>query len=63
MSLFDPLHRVFESWLDPFRTPANLEPPLATPRFFWHFISQAKLPFLALLVLGGAVALVEAALF
>ena len=63
MSLFDPLHRIFESWLDPFRTPANLEPPLATPRFFWHFISQAKLPFIALLVLGGAVALVEAALF
>ncbi|MDB5588336.1 MAG: multidrug transporter ATP-binding protein [Devosia sp.] len=63
MSLFDPLHRIFESWLDPFKTPANLEPPLATPRFFWHFISQAKLPFLALLILGGAVALVEAALF
>jgi ATP-binding cassette subfamily B multidrug efflux pump len=63
MSLFDPLHRIFESWLDPFKTPGNLEPPLATPRFFWHFIRQAKLPFLALLVLGGAVALVEAALF
>ena len=63
MSLFDPLHRIFESWLDPFKTPTNLEPPLATPRFFWHYISQAKLPFLALLILGGAVALVEAALF
>ncbi|WP_375449512.1 ABC transporter ATP-binding protein [uncultured Devosia sp.] len=63
MSLFDPLHRIFESWLDPFKTPDNLEPPLATPRFFWHYIAQAKLPFLALLVLGGAVALVEAALF
>lgn len=63
MSLFDPLHRIFESWLDPFKTPVNLEPPLATPRFFWHFIRQAKLPFLALLILGGAVALVEAALF
>jgi ATP-binding cassette subfamily B multidrug efflux pump len=63
MSLFDPLHRIFESWLDPFKTPADPEPPLATPRFFWHFIRQARLPFLALLILGGAVALVEAALF
>ncbi|MDB5622212.1 MAG: multidrug transporter ATP-binding protein, partial [Devosia sp.] len=37
--------------------------PAAGPRFFWHYVGQAKLPFLALLVLGGAVALVEAALF
>ncbi|HTM79413.1 MAG TPA: ABC transporter transmembrane domain-containing protein, partial [Devosia sp.] len=63
MSLLDPLHRIFESWLDPFRRPDRLQPPLATPRFFWHYVRQAKLPFLALLVLGGSVALVEAALF
>ena len=63
MSLLTPLHRLFESWLDPFRTTETLQPPAAGPRFFWHYVRQAKLPFLALLVLGGAVALVEAALF
>lgn len=63
MTIFSPLHRFFESWLDPFRHNDNLQPPSTGPRFFWHYISQAKLPFLSLLVLGGAVALVEAALF
>lgn len=63
MSLFSPFHRIFESWLDPFRHTDNLQPPAAGPRFFWHYIRQAKLPFLSLLILGGAVALVEAALF
>ena len=63
MSFFSPLHKIFESWLDPFRPVANLQPPISGPRFFWHYISQAKLPFLALLILGGAVALVEASLF
>jgi len=63
MSFFSPLHRLFESWLDPFRETDNLQPSATGPRFFWHYISQAKLPFLTLLILGGAVALVEAALF
>ena len=63
MSLFSPLHKIFESWLDPFRHTDNLQPPATGPRFFWHYIRQAKLPFLSLLILGGAVALVEAALF
>ncbi|UJW85545.1 ABC transporter ATP-binding protein [Devosia sp. SL43] len=63
MSLFSPLHRIFESWLDPFRPVDNLQPPSSGPGFFWHYIGQAKLPFLSLLILGGAVALVEAALF
>jgi ATP-binding cassette subfamily B multidrug efflux pump len=63
MPFFSPLHRIFESWLDPFRPVDNLQPPASGPRFFWHYVSQAKLPFLALLVLGGAVALIEASLF
>ena len=63
MSLFSPLHTFFESWLDPFRPVDNLQPPASGPRFFWHYIRQAKLAFLSLLILGGAVALVEAALF
>jgi len=63
MRFFLPLNRVFETWIDPFRQTDNLQPPSTGPRFFWHYISQAKLPFVALLILGGAVALVEAALF
>src|SRR3954471_12999081 len=63
MKLLEPIHRLFENWIDPFGKSGDLRPPAVTWRFFWHFISQAKLPFLALLVLGGAVALVEAALF
>jgi len=63
MKLLEPLHRLFESWLDPFSKTGDLQPPAVTWRFFWFYISQAKLPFLALLILGGAVALVEAALF
>jgi ATP-binding cassette subfamily B multidrug efflux pump len=63
MPFFSPLHRIFESWLNPFRTVDNIQPPASGPRFFWHYVSQAKLPFLALLVLGGAVALIEASLF
>ncbi|MGV8855104.1 MAG: ABC transporter ATP-binding protein [Devosia sp.] len=63
MSLLTPLHRMFESWLDPFGPVADLQPPASGPGFFWHYIRQAKLPFVCLLILGGAVALVEAALF
>ena len=63
MSVFSPFHKIFESWLDPFHHTDNLQPPSNGPAFFWHYIRQAKLPFLSLLILGGAVALVEAALF
>lgn len=63
MKLLEPIHRFFENWIDPFGKSGDLRPPAVTWRFFWFYISQAKLAFLALLVLGGLVALVEAALF
>ncbi len=63
MKLLEPIHRIFETWIDPFGKDGDLRPPALTLRFFWFYISQAKLAFLALLALGGLVALVEAALF
>jgi len=63
MKLLEPIHRFFENWIDPFGKSGDLRPPAVTWRFFWFYISQAKLAFASLLVLGGLVALVEAALF
>jgi ATP-binding cassette subfamily B multidrug efflux pump len=61
--MFEPLHRFFEGWVDPFGRTGELRPPAVAWRFFWFYIRQAGWPFLALLALGGSVALVEAALF
>jgi ATP-binding cassette, subfamily B, multidrug efflux pump len=55
--------RLFEAWVDPFRQPKTLEPPRGTWAFMWFYVRQAKWPFVAMLVLGGLVALLEAALF
>jgi len=63
MPFVEKLNRVFEGWIDPFRPAPDLRPPDKALPFFAYFIRQAKLPFLALLVLGGLVALVEASLF
>jgi ATP-binding cassette subfamily B multidrug efflux pump len=61
--MFEPLHRFFEGWVDPFGRTGELRPPAVAWRFFWFYIRQAGWPFFALLALGGSVALVEAALF
>jgi len=63
MTLHNTLNRFFEDWIDPFRPADDRHPPGRAVPFFFYFISQAKIAFIALLVLGGAVALVEAALF
>jgi ATP-binding cassette, subfamily B, multidrug efflux pump len=55
--------RLFERWVDPFREPDVSEPPNKAPAFLWHYVSQAKGAFIAMLILGGLVALMEAALF
>jgi ATP-binding cassette subfamily B multidrug efflux pump len=52
----------FENWIDPYRDAPGL-PPRNAFGFVRHYVAQAKLPFVAMLVLGGLVALVEAALF
>ena len=63
MRFLDQLNRLFETWIDPFGRTGDLRPPAPVLQYFWFYLRQAKLPFIGLLVLGGAVALVEAALF
>lgn len=54
---------LFETWLDPFHRKGDLRPPRSLYAFIWHYVRQAKGPFLAMAVLGGGVAMLEAALF
>ncbi len=53
----------FENWIDPFYPKDNIQPPRQTLGFIWFYIDQAKAPFIAMLVLGGLSAAIEAALF
>ncbi|GLQ55075.1 ABC transporter ATP-binding protein [Devosia nitrariae] len=63
MTLIDRINSLFEAWIDPFGKTGDLKPPKEPLAYFWHYIGQAKLPFLAMLALGGIVALIEAGLF
>lgn len=57
------LFNFFENWIQPFARKDDLRPPESTSGFIWFYISQAKAPFIAMLVLGGLTAAIEAALF
>jgi ATP-binding cassette subfamily B multidrug efflux pump len=61
--IFRKLAHVFESWIDPFKARSSYQPPRTALAFLWHYVSQAKGPFLAMLLLGGIVAVLEAGLF
>jgi len=61
--IFRRVANLFESWIDPFRPRTEYRPPRGVLRFIWHYVSQAKWPFVAMLVLGGVVAVLEAGLF
>ncbi|MEM7067568.1 MAG: ABC transporter ATP-binding protein [Pseudomonadota bacterium] len=63
MKVFDPLLRIFEGWIDPFKLRDDYEPPNRLLAYVWHYVSQVKWAFLALLLYGFASALVEAAVF
>ncbi len=53
----------FENWIDPFGRKSDLAPPKGVLAFIWFYVAQAKWAFFAMLVLGGVVAVLEAALF
>ena len=55
--------RTFENWIKPFERRDDLKPPAGLISFIWFYVRQAKLPFFAMLVLGGLAAGVEAAMF
>ncbi|MCL6707000.1 ABC transporter ATP-binding protein/permease [Pseudomonas sp. R2.Fl] len=61
--IFSSVARLFENWIDPFAKRADLRPPETTWSFIWYYVGQAKGPFAAMAVFGGAVAILEAALF
>ena len=57
------IFRFFENWIQPFERRDDVKPPQGLAAFVWFYVRQAKAPFLAMLVLGGAAAGVEAAMF
>ncbi|MEX3011976.1 ABC transporter ATP-binding protein [Hoeflea sp. TYP-13] len=61
--IIDRLFRLFEGWINPFATQSISESTSGAAGFLWQFVRQAKWPFIAMLVLGGAVAFLEVALF
>ncbi len=58
-----PLFSTFEKWIDPFRASPPKDMPRGGRAFLAYFISQVRWPFAAMLLAGGAAALVEVAIF
>lgn len=63
MKLFDPVFRLFESWIDPFKPREDYEPPNRLLAYVWHYVGQVRWAFLALLLYGFVNAIVEATVF
>ncbi len=57
------IFQLFENWIDPYRRSSDLQPPRETFGFILFYLKQAKAPFVAMMVVGGLVAMVEAGLF
>jgi ATP-binding cassette subfamily B multidrug efflux pump len=61
--VFERLLVWFETRLDPLKPLPDRPVPKTGFGYLWFFVSQAKAAFLAMLVLGGVTALIEAALY
>ncbi|QRM56292.1 ABC transporter ATP-binding protein [Sinorhizobium sp. BG8] len=57
------LFSYFENWIRPFARQDDLQPPPGLLAFIWFYVRQAKAPFVAMLILGGLTAAIEAATF
>ncbi len=63
LMILERIFQKFERVIDPFEPMEDLQPPTATLKFIWHYIRQAKIPFFIMLITGGLIALLEAAMF
>lgn len=63
MKVFDGVFSFFEGWIDPFKTRDDYEPPNKFLGYVWHYVSQVRWAFLALLTYGFVNAIVEAVVF
>lgn len=63
MKFVDSIFRLFEGWIDPFKPRDDYEPPNKFLGYVWHYVSQVKWAFLALLLYGFANAVIEAIVF
>ncbi|WP_404405337.1 ABC transporter ATP-binding protein [Pelagibacterium halotolerans] len=54
---------LFETWIDPFRPQDDMQPPETVRGFLWHYLQQAKWPYLLAAMLAGLTALFEALFF
>src|SRR5215203_5277501 len=63
MGLLDPVYRLFEGWIDPFKPRADYQPPNRLAAFVWHYVGQTRWAFASMLLYGFLNAIVEASLF
>ncbi len=63
MKVFDVVFSFFEGWIDPFKARDDYEPPNKFLGYVWHYVSQVKWAFVALLIYGFVNAIVEAIVF
>ncbi|MCD7059522.1 ABC transporter ATP-binding protein [Pelagibacterium xiamenense] len=55
--------RIFETWVDPFRPQDDMQPPDTVRGFLWHYLRQAKGPYVLVIALAGLTSLFEALFF
>lgn len=63
MRVINAVFEYFEGWIDPFKPRQDYEPPNKFLAYVWHYVSQVKWAFLALLLYGFANAVIEAIVF
>lgn len=63
MRILNPVFRLFEGWIDPFKPRESYEPPNGLLAYVWHYVGQVKWAFVALLLYGFVNAIVEATVF
>lgn len=63
MRIINAVFEFFEGLIDPFKPREDYEPPNKFLAYVWHYVSQVKWAFVALLLYGFANAVVEALIF